>query len=94
MFCNRLFYTWDDRSSKEEIKRTRFDSAEDVLDNYWSKVTHLACLTGPPASGKSVTKKEIVYDVVKNYREDHGKTRANSVLVIVHPRSRTDDAAF
>ena len=65
---SRLGYTWrdgDSKGRKEEglidSEEEEFQSAEKFLQNLLSKTgTGLACLTGPPASGKTVTMQKIV----------------------------------
>jgi hypothetical protein len=65
---SRLGYMWRDGDSKGRKEEGLIDSeeeefhlAETFLKNLLSKTgTGLACLTGPPASGKTVTMQKIV----------------------------------
>ena len=60
-FCSRYGYTLLGSNTERNNEGNRIDSAEKFLG--WmidGSVTRLACLTGPPASGKTVTTQQIV----------------------------------
>jgi len=65
LFRNRYGFVSRSTDSNGQNEGTQMDSAKDLLDWLISHpVTRLACMTGPPASGKTVTMLQIVYAAV------------------------------
>jgi hypothetical protein len=69
LFCNRYGHDFHDRAPNEESKGILINSAEEFLYQITDTATNLACLTGPPASGKTVTMHQIACAAVNACRE-------------------------
>ncbi len=90
---SRLGYTWLDGDSKGrneegliDSKEEEFQSAKKFLQNLLSKTgTGLACLTGPPASGKTVTMQKIVCTHAATQTPDI-QMEEDGTSAVLHPR--------
>jgi len=64
ILCNRYGVELKDIDSEENTSRQQIDSAKAFFDRMVTRGAQsdpLACLTGPPASGKTITMQQIVY---------------------------------